>query len=102
MVTPEIQQWLFNASMDDLNAVSSLISMRKTQIGIGNAMKFQPGDAVYFISRTRGRMEGKFVRLMRKNAEVKIGLQTWRVTPHMLRKVGDTASPPPEVSDEEG
>lgn len=102
MITQEVQQWLLNATMEDLNAVVRLINMRRTQIGIGNALKFQPGDDVYFISRTRGRMEGKFVRLMRKNAEVKIGLQTWRVTPHMLRKVGDTASPPPEASDEEG
>jgi hypothetical protein len=101
MVTKEVQEWLYGASMDDLNAVISLINMRRTQIGIGNALKFGPGDDVYFVSRRHGKMTGKFVRLMRKNAEVRVGLMTWKVPPHMLRKVGDTTSPPPEATDEE-
>jgi hypothetical protein len=102
MVSQEVQNWLWSANIDDLNSLASLINMRRSQIGIGNAIQLAPGDDVYFMSRRYGRLNGKFVRLMRKNAEVRVGMQVWKVPPHMLRKVGDTTSPPPEVADEEG
>ena len=85
----DVLTWINTASDEDLTQVTQAIKMFQSL----NAYKFKAGDPVKFDGgRNRGVMHGTFVKLMQKNASVRVNGVVWRVSPHLVQ-----ADPPAVV-----
>tara|TARA_B110000285_G_scaffold228945_2_gene292814 strand:- start:449 stop:730 length:282 start_codon:yes stop_codon:yes gene_type:complete len=52
-----------------------------------SSIEFQVGQNVYFINKKAGRIEGKIVKKLRTNIQLKTSAgQLWRVTPSLLKR----------------
>jgi hypothetical protein len=86
MTREEIINYIETASLADVNNLRAFINLRIKALGLEVGSSFKPGDAVYFDAKRKGIINGKFVKLKQKNAEIlsDTGVR-WTVAPQLLR-----------------
>ena len=84
---------LMDLNMEEVREAFALLRARQDLLAKELKKSFKVGDLVWFDSK-RGRVEGKVVKLLKKNVSVKStnGLGNWRVYPGNLHPMEEQVS----------
>jgi len=89
----KIKGELMSLNMEDVREAFAILRARQDLLAKEMKKSFKVGDLVWFDSK-RGRVEGKVVRLLKKNVAVNStnGLGNWRVYPGNLNRMEEQVS----------
>lgn len=89
----KIKGELMSLNMEDVKEAFAVLRARHDMLAKEIKKSFKVGDLVWFESN-RGRVEGKVVRLLKKNVAVNStnGLGNWRVFPGNLNRMEEQVS----------
>ena len=76
-----------SSSFNELRMLIEVAIQRRKALGSAHSRNFRQGDPIKFKDSRTGRyVQGTFHRHLRKNVEVKVDFQTWRLSPSLLER----------------
>ena len=96
MLSTLLTTQLLQLSRDEIQEVYDVLKHRSHSLAQQEKAAFSVGDEVYWMSKKQKgkRIDGKVMKVMKKNVKVRVGYSEWTVHPSFLHHADEDAEEP--------